>query len=803
MRKSSIHLPFLTSLFFLFFSSKCVAQNIDSMMNVYADGSATERIHIHFDKNIYNKGETVWYKAYTIQGRDTGLASMNLYLEWYGADGKSLSQTVSPIILSAAAGSFEIPANYAGDFLEVRAFTKWMLNDDPAFLYRRQLLVNQPSAKKTSSAVTKTTVAVFPEGGYLIQGLQSRIAFKAINAFGNPVFIKGAIADETNQVIDSLEILHDGMGSFFLTAKPQHQYHLNWVDQDGNNGETSIPITKTEGAQLTVTKIKEKVLFQVERSDKVPSSFKEMVLVIHMNKVGLYQVAINTREKKRINAEIPTLDLPTGLLQFTLFNADWIPVAERVVFINNQKHAFYPELKATQINVDARGKNTLEIKLPDTLFTNMSLSITDEMIGQPSQHTIYSDMFLSSEIKGKVYNPGYYLSGNTDEIASHLDLVMLTNGWRRFDWDKIKAQIGPQNGYPIENGYMKLVGRVTGIKTDKDNLLNMIIVSKDSSRQFASVSLQKDGSFEHSVILFDTAKILYSINNDPALTEKATLQIQNGLMPLSAKTISVFNEQQHTETNPAVKEKLDQLWMQQEVQRKKLEETTLKEVTVTATAKTPVAKLDERYTSGFFRENPARKSYVLDLSNPNTVVAASTIMEYLTSRVPGLMVSGNGSMQWRGHSPNLYMNEVKTDLATLSAIPLINVAMIKAFPPIFMFATGGGMGGAVIVYTRNGNDYTPPELPGLQSLRLSGYNKFKEFYYPNYEQPEAGFVKPDHRTTLYWNPDIFTNQTLQNLKIEFYNNDFSKSFRLVLEGINAAGKMTHIEKIIGANGILE
>jgi len=803
MIKSGIHISFLISLFFLFFSSTCVAQNIDSMMNVYADGSATERIHIHFDKNIYNKGETVWYKAYLIQGRDTGLASMNIYLEWYGSDGKSLRQSVSPIILSAASGSFEIPINYAGDFLEIRAYTKWMLNDDPAFLYRRQLLINHPSVKTTSPPVSKTTVAVFPEGGYLIQGLQSRIAFKATNTIGNPVFIKGAIADETNSIIDSLEVLHDGMGSFFLTAKPQHQYHLNWVDQDGHAGETPISITKTEGAQLTVTKIKEKVLFQVERSDKAPSAFKNMVLVIHMNKVGLYQVAINTRDKKRINAEIPTLDLPTGLLQFTLFNDEWIPVAERVVFINNQKHEFHPELKASQINVDARGKNTFEIQVPDTLFTNMSLSITDEITSQASLHTIYSDMFLSSEIKGKVYNPGYYLSGNTDEIASHLDLIMLTNGWRRFNWEKIKAEIGPQNAYLIENGYMKLIGRVTGIKTDKDNLLNMIIVSKDSSRQFASVSLQKDGSFEHSVILFDTAKILYSINNDPILTEKATLQIQNGLMPFFAKTISVFNEQDHSEINLAVKGKLDQLWIQQEALRKKMEETTLQEVTVTSTAKTPTAKLEERYTSGFFRENPARKSYILDLSNPNTVLAASTIMEYLTSRVPGLVVSGNGSMQWRGHSPNLFLNEMKTDIATLSAIPLINVAMIKAFPPIFMFASGGGMGGAVIVYTRNGNDYTPPELPGLQTIKLSGYNKFKEFCYPNYEQPEAGFVKPDNRTTLYWNPDIFTNQTLQNLKIEFYNNDFSKSFRLVLEGINAAGKMTHIEKIIGANGIVE
>ena len=801
MRKSDSFLLIIMA--FIFFSNAGFSQNIDSMMNVYADRSAPERIHIHFDKNIYNKGETVWYKVYILQGSDTGSTSKNVYLEWYGTDGKPISRSVAPIVLSTSSGSFDIPADYKGELLELRAFTRWMLNEDPAFLYRRQLVINNGSSKKTNPPASKTQVTVFPEGGFLIQGLRSRIAFKAVNAYGNPVLIKGVLTDGSNNSPDSIQVLHDGMGSFFLTPSPAHNYYINWTDEYGVTGTTPIPVTKTEGAQLTVTKNKDKAFFQIERSTNVPDNFKKMNLVIHMNRVGLYQVAINAAEKNSIHSEIPVSDLPTGLLQFTLFTSDWIPVAERVMFINNRTHEFAADLTTSQINLDKRGKNALDLYVPDTLFTNMSLSITDAAVNLPDEHTIFSDLLLASEMKGKVHNPGYYLSGNTDEIAGHLDLVMLTNGWRRFDWDKIKAHIGPKMEHPVENEYMKLIGKVSGLKSGKKSELNMIIVNKDSSRQFVSTTLQKDGSFEYPVIFFDTANIIYSINNDPSLTEKAKLQIQNGLLQWSSKNIQPFNSDLTQKNDSQTKQKLDILLAEQELLRKKMAETTLKEVTVTTKLKTTEAKLDEKYTSGFFKESPAKKSYLLDLTDPNLVTSSRNVIEYLMNRIPGLVVSAGGWMQWRGHAPVLYLNEMRTDLATLSDVPLINIAMIKAFPPVFMFAAGGGAGGAVAVYTKMGFDYTPPELPGLQSVRLAGYTQFKEFYNPSYEQPDSTFTKPDKRTTLYWNPNMITNQSQQQLRVEFFNNDFTKSFKLVLEGINAAGKMMRVEKIIDANRKME
>lgn len=792
----------IMTLFFIFSFTKAFTQDIDSMMNVYADRTAPERIHIHFDKIMYNKGETVWYKVYFLQGRDSGLASMNVYLEWYGTDGKLIARSAAPIVLSSSSGSFDIPTDYKGKVLEVRAFTRWMLNDDTAFMYRRQLMINDGISTPPVAAPPPTRVTLFPEGGFLIQGLRSRIAFKATNSFGDPVFIKAVLTDDENNTLDSVHALHDGMGSFSLAPSAAHSYYFKWTDEYGITGTIAVPVPKPEGALLSITGKKDKAICRIDRSANAPDNFKKMILVVHMNRTGLYQVAINTTEKRSLSAEIPVSDLPTGLLQFTLFTSDWIPIAERVLFINNQAHEFNVSITAPLINVDARGKNMLDLYVPDTLFTNMSLAITDAAVSTTDQHSIFSDLLLSGDIKGKLYNAAYYLSANTEEIKDHTDLVMLTNGWRRFDWDKIKAHIAPKINYPVENEYMKLIGKVSGVKSKEAGELNMIVVSKDSSRQFISAPLQKDGSFEYPIAIFDTASIMFSINNKPLLSEKMKLQVSNGLLQMPLKNIPPINIDANS-GDPQVIQKLALVLAEEELLRKKMAETTLKEVIVTTRIKSKVEQLDEKYSSGFFRGNASRKSYVLDVSDPNSIRSSATVMEYLTSRVPGLMVNGT-NLQWRGSAPMLFLNEMRTDIATLASIPLTSIAMIKAFPPIFMFVAGGGEGGAVAVYTRVGDDQNlQPETAGLQSVKLAGYTQFREFYHPSYEQPDSSFTKPDNRTTLYWNPHLITNRAQQRLQIEYFNNDFTKSFKLVLEGINAAGKMTRVIKTIGPGGKIE
>lgn len=80
-------------------------------------------------------------------------------------------------------------------------------------------------------------------------------------------------------------------------------------------------------------------------------------------------------------------------------------------------------------------------------------------------------------------------------------------------------------------------------------------------------------------------------------------------------------------------------------------------------------------------------------------------------------------------------------------------------------------------------------------IKVAGYSPIREFYSPDYSVSNTT-TGTDARTTLLWLPYIVTDANNRRVPITFYNNDFTKKFRIVLEGIKEEGKMIHIEKII-------
>jgi len=82
-------------------------------------------------------------------------------------------------------------------------------------------------------------------------------------------------------------------------------------------------------------------------------------------------------------------------------------------------------------------------------------------------------------------------------------------------------------------------------------------------------------------------------------------------------------------------------------------------------------------------------------------------------------------------------------------------------------------------------------------ISYKGYSVIKEFYSPDYSV-EKNNKKADNRITLYWNPAIFVDGINPDIPITFYNNDRTKQYKLVVEGMTTDGKMLMIEKIIAA-----
>lgn len=776
------------------------AQFVDSIMDAHANLFPKEKIHIHFDKQLYNQEETIWYKIYLLIDNNLSPLSKNMYVDWYDHEGKLLRQTVAPLFQSTTKGSFDLPAKYTGDFVRVKAYTRWMLNDDTSFIYQRDISINRAEKTVKKPVVLRTKVELFPEGGNIVQGLEEKIAFKATNQFGIPVMVKGVVLNDKNTVLDSLKVLHDGMGFFMLRPQPGEKYMVNWVDENGTRGTTAINNIQQEGVALSVKGTNDKALIQVQRTANVPANTQQLLLLVHMNERPIYKVQLKMTEKLVINAGIPIEELQTGILQFSLFTNDWLPLEERILFVNNRMHEFNAKVNTGIVNLQKRGKNILEVFVSDTAVTNMSVSITDAELAGPEQHTIFSDFLLSNQLRGYIHNPAYYLKSDADSITSRLDLVMQTNGWRRFDWDKVKAAVSPKLPYPPETDFMALKGKVYGMETGGAGpaQLNLIVSKKDSSVNMYFVPVAKDGSFEEpNVFFFDTARVYYNFNEKDKMGRVAQVQLGNGLLRKQPGSTTRMDQQPYlgTWSDSLSRVRMNLFLLEEEKLRKSMATATLQEVIVKAKIKDPMLVLDEKYASGLFSGGD---SYSFDLTTDKNM-GALNVLTYLQGKVAGLQISGSGaqmSLSWRGGTPSLYLNEMMSNVDMVQSIPISDIAYIKVMRPPFFGSGGGGADGAIAIYTKKGSDTrkSDPNKKGMETTILPGYSRFKEFYNPSYDKDAT--YDADSRSTLYWNPYIMTNKKTPRFRIEFYNNDFSKKLLVVLEGINADGKMTRTVRYV-------
>ncbi|MFC4233258.1 hypothetical protein ACFOW1_15255 [Parasediminibacterium paludis] len=805
MKKISLVLAFITISI-----CKLSAQQIDSMMNLYAENYQQEKIHIHFDKSIYNKGETIWYKAYVMTGTDLTTYSKNFYVDWFDDQGKLLSHTAAPMFESSARGQFVVPEKYAGKLIHAKAYTNWMLNFDTAFLYNKDLRIDQSQATTTNKTVpvkSITTVQFLPEAGDLVGGINQRIAFLATNQFGIPVNVVGAIKNTKNELIDSFSTDHDGMGVLSLDVNAKETYTAVWTDENKQTHTTPIPVTRAAAATIQVQPLRNKVLFVIKRSADAPDNFKTLNAIAHINQHEIYKSRVNLSVKTSGVGEIPTADLPSGILQITLFDANWVPIAERVVFVNNNDYEFFPDVRVLEKSTKPRGKNKIDVYVSDTTLSNMSMAVTDAGLLTDNSNTIISQLLLAGDIKGYLHNPAYYFSSDVDSVRQHLDLVMLTHGWRRFNWVDIAKSQPPIITNAKDTDFLQIKGSVFGFnKVSGAQLppyINLILQAKDSSKQMVPlVSVTKSGNFlVRGVTFYDTIRVYYSFNGDKKMTDRAEVRVNSGLTPAPSKLFTAIASSPLLwgfKSIDSIALARSKFFYNEKLRLDKLlAAANLQEVIVKSTTKSAKDILDEKYASGLFTGGDATQ---FDVVNDPFSLGAIDVFSYLQGRVAGLQINNNGaetSLSWRGGTPEVFLNEIRSDIDQVKSLPMSDVAYIKVFRPPFFGASGGGAGGAIAIYTRKGGDVKQAPGPGNGGLGyqiLAGYTPYKEFYSPNYSVNNNS--QPDVRTTLYWNPYILTDKKNKTYKIEFYNNDISKRLRVVLEGINAEGKLTRIEKIL-------
>lgn len=799
------------------------AQQLDSMVNLYGEKYPQEKIYVQFDKPAYNTGETIWFKSYVFAGIIPSPISRNFYAELLDPSGKVIQQKLLPIYEASSAGSFDLPANLPHSTIIFRAYTTWMLNFDTTFLFSKTIRVLNksaagtaeatPAAKgaggKPASAAAVTTantvnLRVFPEGGDLVTGLESQVAVKVTDGYGLPVSAAGTIKDAGGASVASFYTVHDGMGRFTIEPQAGKTYYAEWQDEKKQTHKTPLPAAKTNGVVLQCAPSGSRQAFIIKRSIDAQDNLKTLYLLGYFNQQVVYKARLNLKETFMVSGSIPLEGIPTGMLQMTLFDADWKPLAERITFVNKEDYFFTTRLVPAIKNTERRGKNVVVIDVTDTLKSNLSIAITDAGLSKtdPDADNIVSHLLLSGDLRGYIHNPYYYFTGNDDTVRSHLDLVMLTNGWRRFKWEELAAGKLPQLKFPRDN-YLSLTANLTGLlpsQVPKNTQMNVFLEAKDSSRQMFFLAMDSTGRFsQDGLVFFDTVKVFYQFNNNKTLSTRAIVNFSNGTFKGSGVVKPDTAWRIPTPLDTSLLNRGRFFASEAERIKPELEKKVkvLETVTVKARQKSKQQQMDERYASGFFAGGDATS---FDLTDDVAALGQLNIFNYLQGRVAGLQITTGGGgtqLQWRGATPSLFLNEMPVDVTAIEGIPVSDIAYVKVFRPPFFGATGGGAGGAIAIYTKKGGDQKSTSTEsGLEKGKLAGYSAPKEFYSPDYSKESALNDIPDIRSTLFWAPYILTDKNNRKITITFYNNDVSKRLRIVLEGMNEDGQLTRVEKII-------
>jgi len=281
-------------------------------------------------------------------------------------------------------------------------------------------------------------IGLFPEGGDLVQGINSRVAFRALNEFGKPADIKGIVVNQNDEKIAEFESFHQGMGSFRITPEKGSKYYVKITQPKGIDEKWYLPEPLDRGYTLETALTEKnflKVIIRTTENEQLP-------LIAQIRGNIVYSQSIEAKQGENI-IEIPLDNFPMGICQITLFDSRETERAERLVFVNRNRQLEI-EVKTDKEKYLPREKVKMSVKITDErkmpVPGQVSLSVTDDKLlsfaDDKSGH-ILSKLLLEPDLKEEVYEPNFYFDKKEEKSDQAMDFLMMTSGWRRFTWKEI------------------------------------------------------------------------------------------------------------------------------------------------------------------------------------------------------------------------------------------------------------------------------------------------------------------------------------------------------------------------------
>ncbi|MDE5840858.1 MAG: carboxypeptidase-like regulatory domain-containing protein, partial [Muribaculaceae bacterium] len=427
-----------------------------------------EKVYLHLDNTSYYHDDTLWFSAYIVNpdGNTSTELSKTLYVELLNPGGDIVDTKILNIVNGRAHGNFKIDCIpfYSG-FFEIRAYTKYMMNFGPETAFTR--LIPVFDASKPEKGVRKRNmrtygsgqytynrkrpekgkdiqVSFYPEGGNLIKGSQSRIAFEAKDKNGHPLDITGYVLTGSNDTLSSFKTLHEGKGVFNIVADGSQQYAV--VYHNGKSKKFMLPETRPDGFSISVDNLshKDSVSVTIDRTGIFNRIDTVGIVLTNHGTMKSYSAVASTF-RRPLHISFDRRDLSAGIAEVTLVDMKGRKIADRMIFnmpdstdFINFRYLFdkkeYKPHEAINMSVFMSDAGGNPVRSP------FSLSIRDRNDEIEWKRDICTDLLLIADIKGYVANPAYYFESADSIHLRDLDLLMMVQGWRKYPWETLTVK---------------------------------------------------------------------------------------------------------------------------------------------------------------------------------------------------------------------------------------------------------------------------------------------------------------------------------------------------------------------------
>ena len=503
-----------------------------------------ERVYLHFDNSAYYLGETMWFKAYVSFGADNRPSTLSkvLYVELVAPEGYVVETKKYKISDDGSCyGEFELNPLLLSGYYEIRAYTRYMLNWGKDAVFSRVFAVfdkvnadnwdfkNMLDRRRgftsngewISAELPDATLDFFPEGGNLVAGMTSHVAYELRGKDGLFGEERITILEDGKPLLETTP-QHLGKGSFVFSPKAGAKYRAE-VTMTNNGKEKKykfdLPEVEPTGVVMSVTENCGSI--DVNLINNLPIAQELGFVVLHRGTMGYYR-KFNTAGGNH-SFSFAKDSLREGVNRAILFAGN-APLAERQFFVMHDTLQTNDH-GTVRLNVTANGGNPNDITLtphqkvtikvsredgkPITDGSDLSLAVSDAIGKQTTSysHNMYTYLLLGSELKGYLPDAAQYFDPDNGKRKEQLDLIMLTHGWTSYDWSKLtREEIG--DFQPIERGitikgkfFLKTRSNKFGsigktiLTPQKDILTRFDIATDGNSVQTSTFRTDSTGSF--------------------------------------------------------------------------------------------------------------------------------------------------------------------------------------------------------------------------------------------------------------------------------------------------------------------